>query len=53
MREARAPSPGPLEHSWGYCELGCCEDFVSGHRFISRKEPLANGETGIRGSVSE
>lgn len=53
MRETRAPSPGPLEHSWGYCDLGGYEDFVTGHKFISRKEPLANGGTGIRGSVSE
>lgn len=53
VREARASSPGPLEHSSGHWELGGHRALVAGLKFISRREPLANGETGIRADVSE
>ena len=46
VREARACSPGPLEHSSGHWELGGHRALVAGLKFISRKKPLANGKTG-------
>lgn len=53
VKEARASSLGPLEHSSGHRELGGHRALVAGLKFISRMEPLANGETGIRAGVSE
>lgn len=42
-----------LESSSGHCGLGGPGDLATGHEFIFRKEPLANGETEVKDSVSE